>query len=185
MAFVSCTECMITSFMHQSTSRQTTMSGVLCSHSSDRSFLESSQSEPSENRSSEDDLGKCYNIRRYIRNDISHPQISASRQHTRYWQPFKVTHKQDRRKMIRIRTISKLQPRKKNLNNLMPTAEMFETKIILNPTQQMSTPIVIGGFVPCTWDLKRGFVFGPCAGDFAFGECSCWLWEGEAEESEC
>ena len=50
--------------------------------------------------------------------------------------------------------VSKLQPRKNNLNNLMPTAEMFETKVIFNPTHHMSTPILIGGFVPCTWDFK-------------------------------
>lgn len=67
----------------------------------------------------------------------------------------------------------------------MPAAEMFETKVILNPTQQMSAPIVVVGIIPCTWNLEYGFVFGPCAGDFTFVECSCSLGEGEAKEGEC
>ena len=86
--------------------------------------------------------------------------------------------------MISQFVISKFQPRKQNLNNLMPTTIMFESKGILNPTQCMSTPIVIVRVYPSSWDFVYDFVFGPCAGDFAFGQCSGLFGEGETEEGE-
>jgi hypothetical protein len=53
----------------------------------------------------------------------------------------------------------------------------------------MLTPIFIVGIYPFTWDVEDLFFFGPCAGDFAFGEGSsgvCWeeVEGGEGGEGE-
>ena len=99
MAFVSPpTECIVTTYMRENknSTKNEIRSALLRQQ---RSFFPRKLTVRTVRKSPQrDDLRKCYNIQEYIRNDVSHPQLPASRQHTRYRQQVKYYTSKTRKK---------------------------------------------------------------------------------------